>query len=64
MDLLQNTNCNELSDGSPLVSMVSIDENVKFPLNIYDIFEKYDQWSSENKYVSKITQFKTKIVWK
>jgi hypothetical protein len=24
----------QLSDGSPLVSMVSIDENVKFPLNI------------------------------
>jgi hypothetical protein len=40
--------------------MVSIDENVKFPLN-YDIFE-------ENKYVSKITHqfiyFKTKIVRK
>jgi hypothetical protein len=24
----------QLSDGSPLVSMVSIDKNVKFPLNI------------------------------
>jgi hypothetical protein len=24
----------QLSDGSPLVSMVSIDENVKFPRNI------------------------------
>jgi hypothetical protein len=46
--------------------MVSIDENVKFPL--YDIFEKYDQWSSENKYVSKITHqfiyFETKIIRK
>jgi hypothetical protein len=34
----------------------------------YDIFEKYDQWSSENNYVSKITHqfiyFKAKIVRK
>jgi hypothetical protein len=42
----------QLSDGSPLVSMASIDENVKFPLNI--------------QYVSKISRqcidLKTKIV--
>jgi hypothetical protein len=31
----------QLSDGSPLVSMVFIDENVKFPLNI-QYFLKYD----------------------
>jgi hypothetical protein len=38
MDRLRNTNCrmvhHQLSDGSPLVSMVAIDENIKFPLNI------------------------------
>jgi hypothetical protein len=30
----------QLSDGSPLVSMVSIDKNVKFPLSKYTIFLK------------------------
>jgi hypothetical protein len=51
----------QLSDGSPLVSMgmVSINKNVKFHFQsklllynygpIYDIFEKYDQWSSSRR---------------
>jgi hypothetical protein len=63
MDLLRNTNCRMVHPSFHGFHR----RKCKIP-SIYNIFEKHDQWCSENKYVSKITQqfiyFKIKIVRK